>query len=54
MTDVDKVTPNTDIPRDVLLNVLKKNNEKWVSGEELSRQLSMTCSAIWKNIGILR
>lgn len=54
MTDPNKVTPNADIPRDILLNVLKQNREKWVSGEELARQLSMTRSAIWKNIGILK
>ncbi len=54
MIGTNQIAPNADIPRDILLNVLKQNREKWVSGEELAKQLSMTRSAIWKNIGILR
>ncbi|MEN6621878.1 MAG: biotin--[acetyl-CoA-carboxylase] ligase [Smithella sp.] len=54
MTEAARTAQNADIPRDILLTVLKRNREKWVSGEELAKQLSMTRSAIWKNIGILR
>lgn len=54
MTEAAKTTPNRALTGDILLNALKQNHEKWVSGEELARQLSMTRSAIWKRIGILR
>ena len=40
--------------KDTLLAVLKENAGTYVSGEELSRKLGVSRTAIWKHIGSLR
>jgi BirA family biotin operon repressor/biotin-[acetyl-CoA-carboxylase] ligase len=40
--------------KQVLLTILKGEKEKYVSGEELSRQLGVSRTAVWKHIGRLR
>jgi BirA family biotin operon repressor/biotin-[acetyl-CoA-carboxylase] ligase len=40
--------------RDILLCSLKQGRDAWVSGQFLSERLSMTRSAVWKQIGTLR
>jgi BirA family biotin operon repressor/biotin-[acetyl-CoA-carboxylase] ligase len=40
--------------RDILLENLKEARDAWVSGQFLSERLSMTRSAVWKQIGALR
>lgn len=51
---MNKTILNADTPQNILLDVLKQNQGKWVSGETLAGRLSMTRSAIWKKIGILK
>lgn len=36
--------------RSKLINLLEKNKEKYISGEQLSKQLNITRSAIWKHM----
>ena len=45
---------NVAVPRNILLDVLKQNQGKWVSGQALAKRLLMTRSAVWKKIGILK
>ncbi len=40
--------------KDELLNCLKEEKGKWVSGESLSRKMTVTRSAVWKHIGRLK
>jgi BirA family biotin operon repressor/biotin-[acetyl-CoA-carboxylase] ligase len=40
--------------RDILLCSLKQGRDTWVSGQFLSERLSMTRSAVWKQIGALK
>lgn len=42
------------ITKDQLLSYLKKERRTWVSGESLSRELSVSRAAIWKHIRKLR
>ncbi len=42
------------ITKDQLLSYLKKGRESWLSGESLSRELSVSRAAIWKHIRKLR
>jgi BirA family transcriptional regulator, biotin operon repressor / biotin---[acetyl-CoA-carboxylase] ligase len=49
-----KTTAPVAIAQNILLNVLKLNQGQWVSGEELAQRLSMTRSAIWKKVGLLK
>lgn len=42
------------VPGNILLDTLRLNQGKWVSGEALAKRLSMTRSAVWKKIGILK
>lgn len=51
---MNKTTLRTALPQNILLHVLKQNQGKWISGEALARRLSMTRSAIWKKVGILK
>ncbi|PKN65811.1 MAG: biotin--[acetyl-CoA-carboxylase] ligase, partial [Deltaproteobacteria bacterium HGW-Deltaproteobacteria-10] len=48
-TPLSRVTP-----KDILLDSLKQKQGKWVSGEYLAQRLSMTRSAVWKRISILK
>jgi BirA family biotin operon repressor/biotin-[acetyl-CoA-carboxylase] ligase len=41
-------------PRDIVLDILKQNQDKWVSGQTLAKRLSITRSAVRKKIGILK
>jgi BirA family transcriptional regulator, biotin operon repressor / biotin---[acetyl-CoA-carboxylase] ligase len=54
MTDTIATPSHAAIPQNILLDVLKQNQGKWVSGEALAQRLSMTRSAIWKKIGNLK
>ena len=40
--------------KDALISALKKEAGSWVSGEELSRNLSVSRSAVWKQVGKLK
>ena len=51
---MNKTTLRADLPQNILLDVLKQNQGKWISGEILAKRLSMTRSAIWKKVGILK
>lgn len=51
---MNKTTLNADAPQNILLDVLKQNQGQWVSGETLAGRLSMTRSAIWKKVGVLK
>ncbi len=51
---MNKTTSRTAPPHNILLDVLKQNQGKWISGETLAKSLSMTRSAIWKKVGILK
>jgi BirA family transcriptional regulator, biotin operon repressor / biotin---[acetyl-CoA-carboxylase] ligase len=54
MIDITETTAHVSVPRNILLDVLKRNQGKWVSGQALAKRLSITRSAIWKKIGILK
>ncbi len=54
MIDMTAIPANQAFPRNILLDVLKQNQGNWVSGEFLAKRLSMTRSAVWKKIGILK
>ncbi len=51
---MNKTTLRAAPPQNILLNVLKQNQGKWISGEALAKHLSMTRTAVWKKIGILK
>lgn len=40
--------------RDKILSILYNSFGSWVSGEDISRELGITRTAVWKNINILR
>ncbi|HOP30507.1 MAG TPA: biotin--[acetyl-CoA-carboxylase] ligase [Spirochaetota bacterium] len=40
--------------RDKILSILYNSFGSWVSGEEISRELGITRTAVWKNVNILR
>ncbi|HOK00941.1 MAG TPA: biotin--[acetyl-CoA-carboxylase] ligase [Spirochaetota bacterium] len=40
--------------RSKILKILYNTPEQWISGEEISHSLSITRSAVWKNINLLR
>lgn len=40
--------------RDKILSILYSSYGKWVSGEDISRDLGISRTAVWKNINILR
>ncbi len=40
--------------RDKILSILYNNFGEWISGEDISRELSVSRTAVWKNINILR
>lgn len=40
--------------KDALISALKKEHGRWVSGEELSRNLSVSRSAVWKQVRKLK
>jgi BirA family transcriptional regulator, biotin operon repressor / biotin---[acetyl-CoA-carboxylase] ligase len=49
-----KQPANVTVPGNILLDILRRNQGKWVSGEVLAKHLSISRSAVWKKIGILR
>lgn len=49
-----EATSYIDLTGEILLDALKKNQGKWLSGELLAERLSMTRAGIWKKIGILK
>jgi BirA family biotin operon repressor/biotin-[acetyl-CoA-carboxylase] ligase len=40
--------------KEKVLFALKENKEKWISGEELAQRLSLSRTAVWKHIKILK
>jgi BirA family transcriptional regulator, biotin operon repressor / biotin---[acetyl-CoA-carboxylase] ligase len=54
MTGITGQISNEVVPGNILLNILRRNKGKWVSGEALATHLSLTRSAIWKQVGILK
>ena len=40
--------------KDTILNELKKNKGKYISGEKLSRKIGVTRTSVWKNIKKLK
>ncbi|MEN6374739.1 MAG: biotin--[acetyl-CoA-carboxylase] ligase [Smithella sp.] len=51
---MNKATLRAAPPQNILLDVLKQNQGQWISGEALAKRLSMTRSAVWKKVGILK
>jgi len=54
MTYMTATPSRVTAPRDILLDILKQNQGKWVSGQALAKRLSMTRSAVRKKIEILK
>jgi BirA family transcriptional regulator, biotin operon repressor / biotin---[acetyl-CoA-carboxylase] ligase len=54
MTGKTAATGHTPSNRDVMLDLLKRQQGEWISGQILAGRLSMTRAAIWKKVGILR
>jgi len=49
-----ETTSTAALSGEVLLEILKRNKGKWVSGQGLAQRLSMTRSAVWKKIRLLK
>lgn len=54
MTIITATTPREKALRDIILDILKQKQDKWVSGQMLANRLSITRYAVWKTITILK